>query len=254
MTRAGELRASLTDPAAGWDARLWRTWIAYNALAYTLILAVVMLLTSLDLHVTRVAADDRFAGTLAIATAGAVLYGGVLGALQWRVLRRRVAMPRRRWVTASVLPALAVWAVFVVPAGVSAESSDESLRVAYFLAVSQALALGPVIGFIQGRALKPYTRRWKWWIVANLGSYLAVYGLFHALSLVIDAFAFADGRGTALEAFIVLLATTPLSGRVILWVTAEGSAASAEARRPDRPRGRGRTRPSARRNPGSAGE
>ena len=105
MSRLSELVASATDPATGWDARLWRLWALYTAVSYTLILGFIVVLTSLGLDVTEAALDHRFIGTLLIATFGAVLYGAVLGALQWRVLRERLPMPRREWVRAAVTPA-----------------------------------------------------------------------------------------------------------------------------------------------------
>jgi hypothetical protein len=77
MSRLSNLVASATDPASGWDARLWWLWALYTALAYTVILGVILGLTSLGLHVTQVALDHRFVGTLSIATFGAVLYGAV---------------------------------------------------------------------------------------------------------------------------------------------------------------------------------
>ncbi|MGZ4521703.1 MAG: hypothetical protein ACXVXW_15015 [Mycobacteriaceae bacterium] len=209
-----------TDPASGWDARLWRSWALHTALAYTVILAIIWALTSLNLDFTRVAVNHRAIGTLLIAAGGAALYGAVLGRLQWRVLCRRVPIARGRWVGACVVPALIGWVIVVVPAGISAEASGHNLRVAYLLAVSQALALGPLIGFAQARALKPYTDRWKWWIAANLVSYLVVYAVFYLLSVVFGWFDFLEGEGTPLEAYIVLISTTPISGRWLLWVTA----------------------------------
>ena len=213
-------RAGLTDPATGWDARLWRRWVLYNALAYTVILAVIVIITSADLDLTRVAVDHRAVGTLLIATAGAALYGFVLGRLQWRVLRERLAIPRRAWIRACVIPALLIWAVTVVPAGIDADTSGHDLRVAYFLAISQALALGPVIGFAQARALSPYTRRWRWWVAATLVSWLIVYATTYLVSLLFGAFDFAHGEGSPLESFVMLLAATPLAGRWLLWITA----------------------------------
>ncbi len=219
-SRLSKLVASATDPATGWDAHLWRLWALYTAVAYTIILGVIVILTSLGLHVTEVALDHRFVGTLLIASFGAVLYGAVLGALQWRVLRERVPIPRREWVRAAVTPALVVWIVVVVPAGIAAENSGDDIRVSYFLAISQALALGPLIGFSQAVALRPYTERWKWWIAANFVSWLVAQALFYVVSLIFGAFDFAHGNGSPLEAYLVLLAATPLSGRWMLWVTA----------------------------------
>jgi hypothetical protein len=88
------------------------------------------------------------------------------------------------------------------------------------LAISQALALGPLIGFSQAAALRPYTQRWKWWIAANFVSWLTAQALFYAVSLILGGFDFAHGNGSPLEAYLVLLAATPLSGRWMLWVTA----------------------------------
>jgi hypothetical protein len=220
MSRVPKLVARVTDPASGWDARLWRRWALYSALAYTIILAVIAALTSLGLGATHLAVDHRAIGTLLIATLGALLYGGVLGTLQWRVLRERLTIARRSWVLACVVPALVAWAAVVVPAGVAAETSDHDLRVAYFLAVSQALALGPLIGFAQAKALQPYTQRWKWWIPANLVSWLVVEAIFYLMSVIVGAFGFVHGDGSPLEAFLVLIVAAPVSGRWLLWVTA----------------------------------
>jgi putative Mn2+ efflux pump MntP len=218
-----KLAGWVTDPASGWDARLWRLWALYTALAYTVILAIIAAIASLGFDVTDVAITHRVIGTLLIATGGAALYGAVLGRLQWRVLRQRLPLPRRRWISACIIPALVVWGSVVVPAAISADTSGHNLRVAYLLAVSQALALGPLIGFAQARALKPYTQRWKWWIAANIVSYLLVYAVFYLISAVIGGFDFIEGEGTPLEAYVVLISTTPISGRWLLWVTAPGT-------------------------------
>ncbi|HET8977775.1 MAG TPA: hypothetical protein VFN87_06425 [Solirubrobacteraceae bacterium] len=185
-----------------------------------MILAIIWMLASLGWDLTRLAVNHRTIGTLLIAAVGAALYGAVLGRLQWRVLRRRLPIARRRWVGACIVPALIAWIVVVVPAGISADTSGHDMRVAYWLAVSQALALGPLIGFAQARALKPYTGRWKWWIAANIVSYLVVYAIFYLASLVFGSFDFVHGEGTPVEAYVVLISTTPISGRWLLWVIA----------------------------------
>ena len=210
----------MTDPAKGWDARLWALWAFYSAVAYTTILAIVVGGTSLGLDLTRVAVNHHALGSLLIATVGATLYGIVLGGLQWQVLRKRLPITPGEWIRASVIPALAVWIAVVVPAAVSADSEGSDLRVTYFLAVSQALALGPLIGFVQARALRPYTRRWRSWITANLVSWLIVEGLFYLLSVLFGGFDFVHGEGSPLEAYLVLIAACPLTGRWLLWITA----------------------------------
>lgn len=223
---------SASDLRAGWDSRLWWMWVLYSALAYLLVFAIVLVLTSLGLDGTRVAGSFELIGTLLMATVGAAIYGAVLGRLQWRVVRQRLPMPRRTWVVACVVPAVVVWAVVVVPAGAGARTSGDDVRLAYLLAVSQALALGPLIGLAQARALRPYTRRWKAWIAANFFSWLLVEAVFFVVSLIVPAFDFAHGKGTPLEALVVLIASAPLSGRWFLWVTAPGALVNGEA--PDR--------------------
>lgn len=69
-----------------------------------------------------------------------------------------------------------------------------------------------MIGFAQAKALQPYTTRWKWWIAANLVSWLIVDAVFYLVSLVIGAFDFAHGEGSPLEAYLLLIAATPSAG------------------------------------------
>ena len=116
------------------------------------------------------------------------------------MLRERLPIPRRAWVRAAVTPALFVWIAVVVPAGMPADV-----------------------------ALRPYTQRWKWWIAANFVSWLVAQALFYLVSLILDAFDFAHGNGSPLEAHLVLLAATPLSGRWMLWVTEPGASIATAA-------------------------
>ncbi len=222
MNALSQFLAGLSDPdTGGWNKRLWLDWALANAVAYTVILLFIygMETFSLD-ESTTVDLKGNTVAQLLVATVGALIYGVILGRLQWRVIRERVAIPRRSWVVACVVPALISWVVIVVPAATNASGSDGELRTAYFLAVSQALALGPLLGISQAKWLRPHTRRWAWWIGGNIASYLVVGAVFYVLSLVFSGFDFTDGRGSPLEAYIALLLTTPLSGRILLWVTA----------------------------------
>lgn len=105
---------------------------------------------------------------MVIATLGAMLFGGVLGALQWLVVRERVPVPRRRWIVANIGPALLAWLLVILPAVINAQNSQEDVSTAYLLAASQALALGPLLGLSQSLVLREVTSRWAWWIGANL--------------------------------------------------------------------------------------
>lgn len=232
MSAISRLRDSLTGPDSGWDRRLWLLWALNNAIAFAVVLAIVYGMSSLSLDVTKIAVNDHLIGTLLIATAGALVYGVVLGSMQWRVLRERIPIERRRWIVTCAGPALLAWVLIVVPAAVSASNSGENIQAAYVLAASQALALGPLLGLTQANSLRPYTRRWKSWIAANVVSWLLVDAVVYLISQLTGHFDYTSGNGSTLEVFLMLLAVTPLTGRWILWVTAP-VALTSQIRAPD---------------------
>jgi hypothetical protein len=157
---------------------------------------------------------------LLIATLGAALFGGVLGALQWLVVRQRVAVPRKVWITANVGPALLAWLLVIMPAVISAQDTNNDVSTAYLLAASQSLALGPLLGLSQSLVLRKVTSRWAWWIGANLASWLIVDAVIYLLSRLTDDFDVFTGDGSLAEIYLTLIATTPLTGRALLWVLA----------------------------------
>ena len=96
MAGSGEPRA--VSPT-GWDRRLYWRWIFYNSIAFIALLTAVAVLVWLSVDVLDLAVGNRsLLGALLVATFGAVLFGGVLGSLQWLVVRERVPVPKRRWV------------------------------------------------------------------------------------------------------------------------------------------------------------
>lgn len=217
-----KLTAAVTSEPLGWHARLFRQWVLYNALAFTIVLATVYILagTSLDLVEQ---ASGRAAATLVLSLGGALFYAVALGSLQWRVLRQRVRIPRRRWVSACIGPGLLAWLLVVLPPVVDTVTSKGDVQAAYLLAVSQALAFGPLLGVAQAFAFRPFTRRWAWWMAANLVSWLVVDAAIYLLSLSFSGLDFLREDGSAVEVYAMLLLTTPLTGRWVLWVTAPGA-------------------------------
>ena len=155
-----------------------------------------------------------------------MLFGGVLGALQWLVVRERVpVIPRRAWVTANIGPALLAWLLVIMPAVIEAQNSHKDASVAYLLAASQALALGPLLGLSQSLVLRKVTSRWAWWIGANLASWLIVNAAVYLLSQVFGGLNVLTGDGSIAEVYLTLIATTPLTGRALLWVLARSALA-----------------------------
>jgi len=213
----------------GWSARLYWLWILYNSVAFVVVLTAVGVLAWIGadlLHLELTSSSKLVA--LLVATLGAVLFGGVLGSLQWRVIRERVPVPRKKWIVANVGPALLGWLFVITPAVISAQDSDTDVSGAFLLAASQTLALGPLLGLSQANVLRPYTRRWAWWIVANIVSWVIVDGVFYLLSQWFDALDFTRNDGSVAQVYLMLIASTPLTGRMLLWVLAPSAVLSEE--------------------------
>ena len=207
--------------STGWAARLYWQWILYNSAAFVVVLTAVAVLGWIGADMLDVSLASRsWVGALVVATLGALLFGGVLGALQWLVVRQRVPVPRKRWIVANVGPALVGWLFVILPAVIGAQDSGESVSGAYLLAASQTLALGPLLGLSQASVLREYTSRWAWWIAANIVSWVIVHVLFYVLSWWLDDLDFTRLDGSIVQVYLMLIATTPLTGRMLLWVLA----------------------------------
>ena len=226
-------RAVAVAPS-GWSGRLYWQWILYNSVAFVVVLTAVAVLSWIgaDLLHLSLANGSRVAA-LVVATLGAVLFGGVLGVLQLRVIRQRVpTIDRKQWIVASVGPALVGWLFVIIPAVISAQDSGGDVSGAYLLAASQTLALGPLLGLSQASVLREHTSRWAWWIVANIVSWLIVHVISYALSLWFDGLDLARNDGSVLQVYLMLIATTPLTGRMLLWVLAPSATAAATQEEP----------------------
>ncbi|MFD9241757.1 hypothetical protein ACFV0D_07430 [Streptomyces sp. NPDC059556] len=208
-------------PPSGWDARLYWQWIGYNTIAFVIVLTVgfVLALVGSDALNLKLV-SHHLVVALVIATLGAILFGGALGALQWLVVRRRVPIPRKVWITANVGPALLAWLLVIMPAVITAQESGDDVSTAYLLAASQSLALGPLLGLSQAMVLRKVTSRWAWWIGANLASWLIVDAVIYLLSRLSGDLDVLTGNGSIVEVYLTLIATTPLTGRALLWVLA----------------------------------
>src|SRR5664279_1506947 len=218
-----------------WSARLYWQWILYNSVAFVVVLTAVAVVSWISADVLHLSVITR-SGIVAllVATVGALLFGGVLGALQWLVIRQRVPVPRKRWIVANVGPALLGWLFVILPAVISAQNSGTSVSGAYLLAASQTLALGPLLGLSQASVLRGYTRRWAWWIAANIVSWLIVDAAFYLLSQRFDALDFTRQDGSVAQVYLMLILSTPLTGRMLLWVLAPSAVMSQKGAPHDR--------------------
>jgi len=211
----------------GWSTRLYWRWILYNSVAFVVVLTAVAVLAWIGADLLHLElANSGKLGALLVATLGAVLFGGVLGSLQWSIIRERVPVPRKKWIVASIGPALLGWLFVITPAVISAQNSDADVSGTYLLAASQTLALGPLLGLSQANILRPYTRRWAWWIAANIVSWLIVDAVFYLLSQWFDRLDFTRHDGSIAEVYLMLVLSTPLTGRMLLWVLAPSAVLS----------------------------
>jgi hypothetical protein len=215
--------------SSGWSARLYWLWILYNSVAFVVVLTAVAVLSWIGADVLQLDVTSRsWFVALLVSMFGALLFGGVLGTLQWLVIRQRVPVPRKPWIVASVGPALVGWLFVILPAVITAQDSHTSVSGAYLLAASQTLALGPLLGLSQASVLRGYTRRWAWWIAANLASWLVVDAVFYLLSQWFEALDFTRQDGSVAQVYLMLIASTPLTGRMLLWVLAPSAVLSQE--------------------------
>ncbi|MFI6494647.1 hypothetical protein [Streptomyces sp. NPDC050564] len=108
----------------------------------------------------------------------------------------------------------------ITPAVISAQDSDQDVSRVYLLAAGQSLALGPLLGLSPSLVLRKVTRRWAWWIGANLASWLIVDAVIYLLGRLSGDLDVLTGDGSLVEVYLTLIATTPLTGPALLWVLA----------------------------------
>jgi hypothetical protein len=165
-----------TDNGAGrwWDWHLFGLWVLVNAAAFAVVPLVGVIVEQLAATAAKnLAQHHRVLTVLIIAVIGAALQGIVVGRWQWRLLQRRLpGLERRRWVTATVIPAFGVWLLAIAPQAVDLMAQGGNTLTVFRNGFIQALVLGPLIGLSQSTALRGHTSRWAWWFVANVTTYL----------------------------------------------------------------------------------
>lgn len=129
-----------------------------------------------------------------------LLEGALVGYLQWRVLRLRLAMPARAWLRATILGALLAWALGALPmtiialvslnqpAANGAAAAEPPAGLLVLLEAGLGLFAGAILSLLQMRALRRYVPRAGWWLAANaLAWALGMPLIFAAMDLAFRA-------------------------------------------------------------------
>ncbi|HEX6870613.1 MAG TPA: hypothetical protein VF163_05895 [Micromonosporaceae bacterium] len=176
----GPAAAESGTTGSWWDWRLLGTWVLINAIGYAVIVVGGTALEALASSATRGLVDQhRWTAVMLTAAIGATFQALVLGRWQWRVLHERMArLRRRRWVLATLGPALVIWSLVIGPAVVDILAQGGATLRAFRDGFAQALVLGPLIGAAQAAALRDDTSRWFWWFAGNLTTYLSGAALY----------------------------------------------------------------------------
>jgi hypothetical protein len=223
-----------------WRNGFWWRWVVANGLAEFLGLGTVAALGFLI--VKRFGEPHGASQALAFAAVFVLLgafEGLIVGLAQDRVLRRRLP-ELRGWVGASVVGAIAAWALGMAPSTLMsigeppASGPPPALRapVRLLLAAGLGCAAGPLLAFFQWRRLRAYVpRRAVWWLPANAAAWSVgmpvIFAGAHLGATTASPVLVALGVGLSLLAAGAVVGA--VHGRVLLWMLAGRAASGAAA-------------------------
>lgn len=210
-----ESRRNATSHVA--DARLYRSWMWCGLAAFLASLALTATVPhgvdGLDLTV----GDRNSPGAVFAATLGVPLLGGVVGWLQALVGRARVPVPRRPRITANAGKGLFGWLSMVTPPLMQDHHVGEDLQLASMPAVSQTLALGPLLRLKPAAMPCAYTPGRVWWIATNVMSQWNV-DLAGGVAQQLNSFDSRPGNLATAARSLTPAATTPVTGCALMWL------------------------------------
>lgn len=167
--------ASIQMTNLPWQWKIWRQWIAANAVSETIGLGGTLLIGILLLANAEHTIGTVLAAVLAV-VAGTLIEGLCVGTAQWLVLRRPLrTLQWHTWAMATATGAGIAWTLGMVPStfmmnGSSSgpgEPSAMSDLMVYALAAVMGLVLGAILGLPQWLALRHYVLHAGWWVPAN---------------------------------------------------------------------------------------
>jgi hypothetical protein len=159
-----------------WHSKFWWQWVAANAIAELIGLGTVAVVGYFIFQ--HAAESTEIAQALAIAGVCIVLgafEGWVVGLAQRAVLLTRLPA-LRNWVRATIVGAMAAWALGMVPSTVAslmqspdaAPPEEPTLAVILLLAAALGAVAGPLLAVFQWLSLrKAVSRKAGYWLPAN---------------------------------------------------------------------------------------
>ncbi len=199
--------------------QFWRDWVIANAVGEILGLgiAAVVILTIYRAHPANPSAAIVLASALITVLFGAY-EGAVVGYAQWIVLRRRLHMAAKSWVTATTLTATAAWALGMAPSTIMKLSAPQQPgqpmpETGPLLTLLLSAGLGIVSGLIlasaQASILRRYARRAGWWLPANAAAWAV------GMPIIFFAAGLPTAETPIALIIAVLIATIGLTGAVV---------------------------------------
>jgi hypothetical protein len=162
--------------SARWS--VWRQWVLANAVGEAVGLGGSFLVAA-GLMSALVAQPGPWVevGMALVAVAlGTALEGVVVGAAQWRVLRRALpGIPGRAWIAATAVGAGVAWLLGMIPStvmsllgnGAAEAPAEPPAWLVYLAAAGMGLVLGPILASAQYMVLRRHTSGAGWWIPAH---------------------------------------------------------------------------------------
>jgi hypothetical protein len=216
-----------TAPARFWRNRFWQRWVVANALGELLGLGTVAAIGFLVFQ--RAGEPAGIGQALAFAIVFILLgafEGAVIGLAQRQVLRTLLP-PVRGWVFATVVGAVAAWALGMAPSTIAtlaqqspaAPQVEPPLALVLLLAAGLGALAGPLLAAFQWRSLRKVLPRKAWlWLPANAAAWaLGMPVIFlGAQSNEITSSAAAIAALTALSILVAGALVGAVHGRVLL--------------------------------------
>lgn len=170
---------------------LWLRWVGANSLAEAVGLGLTFAFDVLIIWQVMEAGNAwaPLVGIVLMSATGAI-EGGVVGWLQWLVLRRPFPqIARRAWIRATIIGAVVAWFLGSLPstlmdmgaAGADTAVAEPSLAIVLLLAAGMGLALGLVLAFPQWRVLRAAVPRAWVWLPANAAAWAVGMPIIFAL-------------------------------------------------------------------------